>query len=265
MSPAKGAGAGSVTHTAVIRVEPDPVPGQPILDRTRTAIRCGHPQCGFPVATIVQGTVDDDGSVIEMRPVDGDGVLDAFLSELEQEARGHPADGVPGQRWHMVIWIPGMRGAWKEVAGAPHFVVTPSGRLQREIARRTPGEIERLQREAWERDYRDGMEMAGREQSGYAAHGSPELDQWARRRADDLQALSGPSSEWIQARRPRPHAGKPPPGVAPGVWAKRMPEGEESLITRAFFRCPKALHTPHFNVLAFEEACNADCKYHGHA
>jgi len=102
-------------------------------------------------------------------------------------------------------------------------------------------------------------------QSGYAEPGSPELDQWARRRADDLQALSGPSSEWIQARRPRPDAGKSPPGVAPDVWAKHMPEGEASVITHAFFRCPKALHTPHFNVLSFEEACNADCKYHSDA
>ena len=265
MSPAKGAGAGSVIYTAVIRVEPHIVPGQPYRARTRTVIRCGHPSCNFPVATIVQGTVDDDGSVIEMRPVDGDGVLNAFLSELEQEAPGHPADGVPGQRWHMVIWVPGMHGTWKDAQGEPRFVVSPSQRMQREIARKTPEEIERLQKEAWHRNYRDGMEMAGRVQSGYAEPGSPELDQWARRRADDLQALSGPYSEWTQARRPRPHAGKPPPGVAPSVWAKRMPGGEESLITRAFFRCPKALHTPHLNFLDFEEACNADCKYHSDA
>ena len=265
MSPAKGAGAGSVIYTAVIRVEPHIVPGQPYRARTRTVIRCGHPSCHFLVATIVQGTVDDDGSVIEMRPVDGDGVLNAFLSELEQEAPGHPADGVPGQRWHMVIWVPGMHGTWKDAQGEPRFVVSPSQRMQREIARKTPEEIERLQKEAWHRNYRDGMEMAGRVQSGYAEPGSPELDQWARRRADDLQALSGPYSEWTQARRPRPHAGKPPPGVAPSVWAKRMPGGEESLITRAFFRCPKALHTPHLNFLDFEEACNADCKYHSDA
>ena len=80
MSPAKGAGAGSVTHTAVIRVEPDPVAGESSGGKKRTVVLCGHPHCSFPVATIVQGTVDDDGSVIEMRPVDGDGVQDAFLS-----------------------------------------------------------------------------------------------------------------------------------------------------------------------------------------
>ena len=265
MSPAKGAGAGSVTHTAVIRVEPDPVPGQPILDRTITAIRCGHPLCGFPVAIVVAVTEDEDGQVTETGRLGPDDAANTFFPGHELDPPGHPADGAPLLRKHMVIWVPGMHGTWKDAQGESRFVVSPSQRMQREIARKTPEEIERLQREAWHRNYRDGMEMAGRVQSGYAEHGSPELDQWARRRADDLQALSGPSSEWTQARRPRPDAGKPPPGVAPRVWAKRMPGGEESLITRAFFRCPKALHTPHFNVLSFEEACNADCKYHGHA
>ena len=265
MSPAKGAGAGSAIYTAVIRVEPHIVSGQPSSGTKRTTIRCGHPHCRYLVATIVQGTVDDDGRVTERQPVDGDAALNAFLSERELEAREHPADGVPGQRWHLVIWIPGMHGAWKEGSGRRQFVVTPSGRLQREIARRTPGEIERLEREAWERDYRDGMEMGGKVQSGYAAPGSPELDQWARRRADDLQELAGTSRGLPQARRPRPDAGKAPPGVAPGVWERRMPEGEISEITRALFTCPKALHTPHLNILDLEEACTAGCTYHGHA
>jgi len=265
VSPAKGAGAGSVTHTAVIRVEPDPVPGQPILDRKRTAIRCGHTHCGFPVAIVVPVTEDEDGQVTETGPNGPDDVANAFFPGHELDPQGHPADGAHRLRKHMVIWVPGMHGTWKDAQGEPRFVVSPSQRMQREIARKTPEEIERLQREAWHRNYRDGMEMAGRVQSGYAEPGSPELDQWARRRADDLQALSGPYSEWTQARRPRPHAGKPPPGVAPSVWAKRMPGGEESLITRAFFRCPKALHTPHLNFLDFEEACNADCKYHSDA
>ena len=265
MSPAKVAGAGSVPHTAVIRVEPDPLPGQPFRDRMRTAIRCGHPLCGFLVATIVPVIEDEDGQDTETGRLGPDDVAKAFFPDPELDAPGHPADGAPLWRKHKVIWVPGMHGAWKDAGGELRFVVSPSQRMQREIARRTPAEIERLQREAWHRNYRDGMEMAGTVLSGYAEHGSPELDQWARRRADDLQALSGPSSEWTQARRPRPHAGKPPPGVDPRVWEKRMPEGEASLITRAFFRCPKALHTPHFNVLTFEEACNADCTFHGDA
>ncbi len=262
MSPAKGAGAGSVIHTAVIRVEPHIVPGQPYRARTRTVVRCCHPGCDFLVATIVQGTVDDDGSVIEMRPVDGDGVLNAFLSELEQEAPGHPADGVPGQRWHMVIWVPGMHGTWKDALGKRRFVVSPSQRMQREIARTTPEQVERLLSEEWDRNYQEGMEMSGKVDSGYAPPGSPELERWARRRADDLRELSGLSERGIWTRRDRPNAGSPLPGMSAGHWANIMPEGESSSVTSAYFRCPKALGTPHFNVLEFGELCPDDCAYH---
>ena len=265
MSPAKGAGAGSVTHTAVIRVEPDPLPGQPFRDRMTTAIRCGHPLCGFLVATIVQGTEDGDGQVTETGPIGPDDVANAFFPGHELDAAGHPPGGTPRRRRHLVIWVPGMHGVWKDAGGEPRFVVSPSQRLQREIASNTAEESERLQSEWWDRNYREGMKMPGTVQSGYAPDGSPELERWARRRADDLQALSGPSREWPEARRPRANPGKSPPGVAPGVWAKRRPGGGASLITRAFFRCPKALHTPHFNVLAFEEACNPDCTFHGDA